>query len=51
MKKIGAVLFVVGLFFIIGTIGALDVENISICQVIIQSFIGVAFAIVGGAFL
>ena len=51
MKKIGAVLFVAGLFFIIGTLGALDVENISMEQGIIQSFIGVAFAIVGGALL
>ena len=51
MKRFAGILFIIGILFVIGTAGALEVDNISFLQAFIQGFIGIVMCVVGAALI
>lgn len=51
MKILGNILFVFGLMFCIGTVGALENASIGFTQSVIQAFAGLLMVLIGGIFI
>lgn len=51
MKRFASILFIIGILFVIGTAGALEVDNIGFLQAFIQGFIGIIMCVVGATLI